>query len=64
MKSIGKEVLGMRLYTSEKEALVLQIALAHFVGDGMDESGIAQALLARVARCLELQGNEQKPHKG
>ena len=48
----------------EKEALVLQIALTHFVADGMDESGIAQALLARVARCLELQGNEQKPHKG
>ena len=58
-----KEVFRMRLYTSEKEALVLQIALAHFVGDGMDESGNAQALLARIARCLELQGNEQKPRK-
>ncbi|MBR2907954.1 MAG: hypothetical protein IKC26_07960 [Clostridia bacterium] len=48
----------MRLYTSEKEALVLQIALAHFVADGMEESEIAQALLARIARCLELQGVE------
>lgn len=58
MKSRRKEVFGMRLYTSEKEALVLQIALAHFVADGMEESEIAQALLARIARCLELQGVE------
>ena len=63
MKSRRKEVFRMRLYTSEKEALVLQIALAHFVADGMEESEIAQALLARIARCLDLQGTEQKPRK-
>lgn len=63
MKSRRKEVIGMRLYASEKEAQVLQIALAHFVADEMDESEIAQALLARIARCLELQGAEQKPYK-
>ena len=48
----------MRLYASEKEAQVLQIALAHLIADGLDESDIAQALLARIARCLELQGTE------
>ena len=54
----------MRLYTSEKEAQVLQIALARFVAtETNDEGDIAQALLARIARCLDLQGTEQKPHK-
>ena len=58
MKHQRKEVFNMRLYASEKEAQVLQIALAHLIADGLDESDIAQALLARIARCLELQGTE------
>lgn len=53
----------MRLYISgEKEAQVLQIALARFVATETNDQGdIAQALLERTARCLELQGNAHTP---
>ena len=50
----------MRLYANEKEAQVLQIALAHLVAEDGNESEIAQTLLARIAQCLELQGYERK----
>ena len=50
----------MRLYTSEKEAQVLQLALAHLIAADGQETEIAQALLNRIAHCLETQGYERK----
>lgn len=50
----------MRLYTNEKEAQALQIALALLVAQEGEFSNVAQALLARIARCLELQGNNDR----
>lgn len=50
----------MRLFANEKEAHTLQEALAAFVATHSGESAeTAQALLARVATCLELQGKEK-----
>ena len=48
----------MRLFTNTKEALELQTALAKYIADGLDKSGRAQALLSRIAQCLELQGKQ------
>ena len=53
----------MRLYTNEKEAQVIQIALAHLVAKDGAESETAQALLTRISQCLELQGIEKKANK-
>ena len=50
----------MRLYASEKEAQVLQLALAHLIATDSQETEIAQALLNRIAHCLDLQGSERK----
>ena len=50
----------MRLYTNEKEAQALQIALALLVAQDGEFSNVAQALLSRIARCLELQGNNDR----
>ena len=46
----------MRLYANEKEAQALQIALALLAAQGNEHSDVAQALLTRIAQCLELQG--------
>lgn len=48
----------MRLYTSEKEAQVLQLALANLVTE--NGSDVAQTLLTRIAQCLDLQGVERR----
>ena len=53
----------MRLYANEKEAKVLQLALALLVNYKGDENEIAQTLLTRIAQCLELQGIERKADK-
>ena len=53
----------MRLYANEKEAKVLQLALAHLLAKDASENEIAQTLLARIAQCLELQGYERKADK-
>ena len=50
----------MRLYTNEKEAQALKIALALLVSQGGEMSNVAQALLSRVDRCLEVQGNNDR----
>ena len=54
----------MRLFTNEKEALELQAALAKYIADGLDKDGRAQALLSRIAQCLELQGKEKAVNNG
>ena len=44
------------MYTSQKEALVLQLALATLIAKGTkDEREKAQMLLKRIADCLALQ---------
>ena len=45
----------MKLYTNEKEAQVIQIALAHLVAKDGIESETAQALLVRIAQCTSLE---------
>ena len=51
----------MRLYTSEKEALVLQLALATLIAKGTkDEREKAQMLLKRIADCLALQVSQHR----
>ena len=49
----------MRLFTSEKEAETLQAALSAYIVSTSDckIAAVAQQLLARIAKCLELQGN-------
>lgn len=50
----------MRLFTSEKEAHTLQEVLAAYIVTHSGENAdTAQALLARIATCLELQGKEK-----
>lgn len=54
----------MRLYTSEKEALVLQLALATLIAKGTrEEREKAQMLLKRIADCLALQVSQYKHGK-
>lgn len=51
----------MRLFTSTKEARVLQLALALLVSMGTGNNGesvVAQALLGRIADCLRLQTSQ------
>jgi len=53
----------MRLFTSEKEAQVLQLALALLVSmktGGNVEQEKAQALLQRIADCLMLQTSQHR----
>lgn len=50
----------MRLYVNEKEVPTLRLALALLVDQGGDIANVAQALLARIDRCLELQGNNDR----
>ena len=53
----------MRLYANEKEAKVLQLALAHLITIDASENEIAQTLLLRIAQCLELQDIARKADK-
>ena len=51
----------MRLYSSEKEAQVLQLALATLVAKGTQkEREEAQVLLKRIADCLTLQLSQRR----
>lgn len=52
----------MRLLTSRKEAKTLQVALAEFIAKTTNQNDAitAQKLLARIAKCLELQGKSGK----
>ena len=51
----------MRLYTSEKEARTLQLALAFIIANGKkQEREDAQALLKRIADCLAMQVSQYK----
>ena len=49
----------MRLYTSEKEAETIQAALSAYIvsTSNRKSADTAQTLLARIAKCLKLQGN-------
>ena len=53
----------MKLLTNKKEAQVMQIALGLLIGKSDEHTNTAQALLARIARCLELQGNNDRAGK-
>jgi hypothetical protein len=61
-KALTIDVSGMKLghLENEKEAQALQIARALLVAQGGKMAIIAQTLLARIARCLELQGNNDR----
>ena len=48
----------MRLYTSEKEAETMQAALSAYIvsASNCKSADTAQKLLAKIAKCLALQG--------
>lgn len=52
----------MQLFTSTKEAKTLQAALAEYIAKcgSLTDTQTAQELLARIAKCLELQGTSSK----
>ena len=54
----------MRLYANEKEARVLQLALATLVAKGTEkEREEAQVLLQRIADCLTLQVSQRRKNR-
>lgn len=52
----------MQLFTSTKEAKTLQAALAEYIAKSgtSGDTHTAQELLARIAKCLELQDTSSK----